>query len=97
MRAARATRIRNEPPTFFSLYFDHFCTLIAHRSRVRETRRRTTQSTLTPSNDLRLISLAAVIGAWIGAALLTALPVAIWAKARKSHLLSAPRLLACCQ
>ena len=38
----------------------------------------------------QLISLAAVIGA--------ALPVAVsWAKDRKSHLLAAPRLLACCQ
>ena len=50
----------------------------------------TTQSTHTFKRTAPHLSLAAVIGA--------ALPVAIWAKARKSHLLSdAPRLLACCQ
>ena len=44
------------------------------------TARRATATTSFFTHHLRLISLAAVIGA--------ALPVAVWAKARKSHLLS---------
>ena len=43
---------------------------------------------LLHAHHLRLMSLAAVIGA--------ALPVAVWAKARKSHLLSGARLCLMC-
>ncbi len=49
---------------------------------LRHTSRTATTSFFT--HHLRLISLAAVIGA--------ALPVAIWAKSRKSHLLSSAPL-----
>jgi len=61
-----------------------------HAVTVGGTSRTATTSFFT--HHLRLISLAAVIGA--------ALPVAIWAKSRKSPCLTslaAPRLLACCQ